>query len=306
MKSKKLFNRLNNCFVLNQWWRGSWTPPLLAEIRKILSCKRAERFISCDSNHCRMRRNLFIFSLLKTILPSGSSLQKATNSQCFPLHSGRQKCSSECCTLPWGMQWGDSGQNQPGPRSHWWVLRNNRDWTDREQSCCYPATELCWFSSAKPEDFLLSPALLSARPSPCQGCQTGSATQSQPAGTGTEQITWSSNQLPEIQGGQMGRDTNPCTCGGGCFHFPKPQHCGFWVWQWIWFVSVPSAPQQHKAGSAAQLLQSPGCCTHPRQGESWIATRWEATPGEQGQHQDSQIPTPTGTANAVTQLWVPW
>lgn len=115
MKSKKLFNRLNNCFVLNQWWRGSWTPPLLAEIRKILSCKRAERFISCDSNHCRMRRNLFIFSLLKTILPSGSSLQKATNSQCFPLHSGRQKCSSDCCTLPWGTQWGDSGPEPAWP-----------------------------------------------------------------------------------------------------------------------------------------------------------------------------------------------
>lgn len=222
IKSKKLFNRLNNCFVLYHWWR-CWTPLLLAErfwaAKGLKGWSAATQLIAGWGETCLFFRSLKP-SLSLELLAEG-------HRQWLLSPASRQDRNDRNAVLsvvphPGGGTGVTLGWSQPGPRSEWWDLSSDRDCTDREQSCCSPVTELGWFSSAKPEDSLLSSALLSA---PCQGCQLGSVTQSHPGGTGTEQITRSSKQRPEVQWG----GTQLCMCAGGCLHFAELQHCDFWI-----------------------------------------------------------------------------
>lgn len=239
-----------------------------------------------------MRKNLFIFSLLKTILLSGSYLQKATNSNCFSLNSGKTEMQFWVLDLALGKAvrwlWAGASLAHAPMAGSWGIPGTGLPWSN-------PAATLAQSSAglAQPSlDFLLSPALPSARPSPCQGCQWGTATESQRGGTGTEQIPLSSNQLPEIQWG----GTQLCARVVGDVSIslsPSPGIFGY--------DKGSGLCQDLLLPSSTELAQQPSSCR--AQDAAHIPGRGRAAvpPGER-QHQDSRISTPPGAANAVPQL----
>lgn len=190
---------------------------------------------------------LFFLSL-KPFFPLEVTYRRTPTVAAFPCIQARQKCSSGCCSSPWGRQWGDSGL-EPA-----WPMLRDGSWgmPGAALAGSNPAAILSqnFAGLAQPS---LRISLLSARPSPCQGCQLAWVTEPQPGGTGTEQITWSSSQLQDQWGG-----TQLCAGVVGDVSVVLSSSTGIFGYN-----NGSGLCQYLLLPSSTKMAQQPSSCRHP-------------------------------------------